>query len=491
MCKSNDVPLRKRPYGQEPCGSRHLSKADGPARDAAVKAREPEGQWGHAMTTLLSPALIRDPAFWVEIAASPSSSNTAFSADTSFEWVASPRVMPFACRSGGHAFMQLDPFFRVWDMHSLFTIEGWASDAFELAVYALDVLPSWQVVTTYSADQGTEGLLSLLGFAPAGEYAPVPDGGFWQSWVLTREAYARSNAGLLAESDTVAGHGTKLEKFLNLEAVNRTNSPTAGSEAPAAGEPMTMPNTPTLRRTLSADYLNTVANHPDVRPYIGGEGDLDLSELLASPANFALQFEGGGFIALALGAGIYDVHTLTLAGARGAVASEVAEQAQNWMFAHTDCVELVTRVPASNKAAAAFATAHGFREKFQRSAAWPSVPPEDVTYYGLTIDVWAQRSVAAGQAGHDFHDAVEAAKIEQGSQRDVHDDDRAHNHAAGAAYLMVAAGNCQKGVEFYNRWASQAGYARIGLLGLNPVLIDIHDAIIGPIDGKMEVIQCR
>lgn len=48
-----------------------------------------------------------------------------------------------------------------------------------------------------------------------------------------------------------------------------------------------------ITETRNATFLNKVANDPDVRPWLLGEGELDLGPLLADPANYGLQCEAG------------------------------------------------------------------------------------------------------------------------------------------------------------------------------------------------------
>lgn len=51
-----------------------------------------------------------------------------------------------------------------------------------------------------------------------------------------------------------------------------------------------------VRRTLDAAAINEIANHPEVRPWLGGDGVLDLSELVSAPANITLAIDGGAFV---------------------------------------------------------------------------------------------------------------------------------------------------------------------------------------------------
>lgn len=245
-----------------------------------------------------------------------------------------------------------------------------------------------------------------------------------------------------------------------------------------------------ITRTLDATFLNQVANDPAVRPWLGGSGDaLDLTPLVANPANVSVVSERGGFIAEQHEPTIYEVHSLFLPD--GDAINAMREGAR-YMFAATDCLELVTKVPATNKAAAGLARLAGFEQRFTRAKAWP-IPDGfcDVAYLGLSLDRWMMRAPDTLEVGRWFHDRLEAVKTAQASERVIHEDDEAHDRAAGTAVLMVRAGNPFKAVATYNRWARLAGYQTIELVSLNPVLLDVRDAVIAVKGDDMEVVLCR
>jgi hypothetical protein len=248
-----------------------------------------------------------------------------------------------------------------------------------------------------------------------------------------------------------------------------------------------------VRRTLDARPFNAVANHPDVRPWIGGEGPLDLAALVGDPANFALEAEHGGWILARHEPGIYELHTLFLPEGRGRTCLAAWREAERFMFAATDAREIVTRIPAHNAAAAFAARLCGFKERFARRAAFRTAAGElvDVSFQALTLDDWTFRDPAARHAGRVFHAQLEAAKARADSALETHAEDEAHDRAVGAACLMIGAGNPKKGVWAYNRWARLAGYATIALLNDSPITIDVRDAVVGVKDGAMEVLTCR
>lgn len=245
----------------------------------------------------------------------------------------------------------------------------------------------------------------------------------------------------------------------------------------------------TLRRTLDATFLNRVANDPSVRPHVGGVGELDLREQVARLANHALTNASGGFLFEYHEPGRYELHTLFLPAGRGASVLRAAAEAFRYMFTRTDCVEIVTKVPASNAPADFMARRAGLQPIFQREAAWAD--GSTVTFFALSLDGWQARDPELVKAGRAFHDMLDDAKREAGSDHPSHPEDEAHNRAVGAASLMAQAGQHRKAVWSYNRWARFAGYQAIELLSDLPPVIDVRDAIITVAAGGLEVVQCR
>lgn len=252
-----------------------------------------------------------------------------------------------------------------------------------------------------------------------------------------------------------------------------------------------------LNRTMDATRLNEVANHPDVRPCLGGVGVLDLSTVFADPANVAMTGEHGGFVLIRQEPGLYEAHSMILPEGRGSQAMEAASQTLRYMFTATDCVEVQTQVPAGNVGADRLSAAMGFTPIFERQKAWPTPngDPVAISYRSLTFDVWRGRDATLEGVGLELHEAMETAREKAGAEWPDHAEDPAHNRAAGAAVLMARAGNARKAVWLYNRWARLAGYPGIGLVSEAPAIIDMSVGEVkfvvqmnGP---DMEVLLCR
>lgn len=245
-----------------------------------------------------------------------------------------------------------------------------------------------------------------------------------------------------------------------------------------------------IHRTFDPTFLNTVVNHPEVRPHLQGEGPLDISAQALNPNNFVLQSEFGGFILMQQEPGRYEVHSQFLPG-HGTHPVKAMLAAMDWMFTRTDCEAVVSKVPVSNKAAKGFAITGGLRTLFTRT----DTVTGPIEYTELTLMDWAMRTKAMESHGERFHAFLDAETCARGVMWPEHPKDTVHDMAAGAALLMIERGQPGKGVLFYNRWAMLAGYTPIRLLSDSPVTIDMSDgpatAILGMgIDG-MEMLLCR
>jgi hypothetical protein len=243
-----------------------------------------------------------------------------------------------------------------------------------------------------------------------------------------------------------------------------------------------------LKRTMDATFLNKVANTEGVREWLGGEGALDLTPLIANPENVTFQDDCGGFIAEKLGAGLYECHSLFLPEGRGFGVYEAMRQGLHYMFVETDCMEVVTKVPLDNRAARGLALKASFVKAFDRDNAWRGADGNQTGVHYMTLSYWAwlRSDDMVERVGRTFHETLERL-----AKAPNHPDDPAHNRAAGACALMCMAGNAAKGVFLYNRWARLAGYLPIGLLQQNPAIINIDGTVVSVRNRDMEVLRCQ
>lgn len=101
-----------------------------------------------------------------------------------------------------------------------------------------------------------------------------------------------------------------------------------------------------MKRTFDADRMNALVNHPEIRPYVGGdpEVDIDLSAAVANEDNIFLDGEHGGFACCWSAPGTYEIHTFILPEGRGAWAADFAAWGIGFLV-ENGANHLWTRVP--------------------------------------------------------------------------------------------------------------------------------------------------
>lgn len=244
------------------------------------------------------------------------------------------------------------------------------------------------------------------------------------------------------------------------------------------------------RRTFDAAFLNDIANLPEVRPCLLGNGPIDMASVIQDAQNYALVCKEGGFVLTAMGGGVYEVHTIFRPGEAAAIPAMLS--AMEWMFTRTDCQRIVSRVPETNRAAKGLAIKGGLQTVFTRD----DEAIGRTEYVELTLTRWAMRTTELEQHGERFHEPIAAALELVRPDLPDHPDDPSHERAVGAALLMIERGQIEKGVVFYNQWAVLAGYPPIRLLDSAPATIDcgvpgIVELVVGLGECGMEVQLCR
>lgn len=117
------------------------------------------------------------------------------------------------------------------------------------------------------------------------------------------------------------------------------------------------------------EFLNSVANHPDVYKWICGPltGPIDTRSLLLDGRNYFLQCDDGGFLFIDKG-DEYEVHTQFLPSKKTDVA-KVAKEAVDYMFS-IGAERISTMVPTLNEPALKLALSVGFKHDGQVGM-WP------------------------------------------------------------------------------------------------------------------------
>jgi hypothetical protein len=140
-----------------------------------------------------------------------------------------------------------------------------------------------------------------------------------------------------------------------------------------------------IRREFDAEYINMVANHPSVR---GGAKidmlghDADFSELVANLDNLLLVYDGGCFLLIDKGYGVYEVHTMALKHGRGKRLRSMVLEMLEYLFGFAHADKLETMVFADNQAAAKLA------EEFM-----PMIREEGgIKYYALNKSDYLRRA---------------------------------------------------------------------------------------------------
>lgn len=238
---------------------------------------------------------------------------------------------------------------------------------------------------------------------------------------------------------------------------------------------------PKLARTFDPIEVNPILNHPAILPLISVPGieTIDVAALITDPRNVFLMADGGCIAFCIQEPGLYEVHTNFLPEHRGRGAIHASFAAYRWMFTHTDCMALQTRVPAFNKAAAWFCAAVGATKEFERKAVWPTKDgPADMSFWALRYNDWVRKTPSLNASGRAFHQRLEAERIRHGVQEPQHADEDCHDRYVGVCVEMIYGGQPEKAVALYNRWAAFAGYGAIALIARSPLVIDIGEALL-------------
>lgn len=238
-----------------------------------------------------------------------------------------------------------------------------------------------------------------------------------------------------------------------------------------------------LQRDFDAKRANAFANHPAVFPFvkIKGQREIDVSAVIADRRNYALMSDTGGFLFTFQEKGVYHLHTTFLPEGRGRHVVKCAQEAAEYMFCRTDCMEILTVVPFDNFRARP--PLHlGFQLDFVREHAFErdDSGPISCEFWALRYHDWYRRAGWLEEEGARFHTDLETKMAEAGLDHDPHPTDKAHDRAVGMCVKMIRGGQPAKGLALFNRWAAFAGYRHIDVLQIPPadLVLDIGTAIL-------------
>lgn len=143
----------------------------------------------------------RDAAFWTRIYEHPDvKPHVSLGADLDLAGIVThPGVTPLAATHGGFLFARLDGLGRTFELHTLFTPEGWGREVLEASKQAFqrmfDAGADLIVTQEVAGNRRSQPPLSFR-FAPCGDFRPSPLGHDLRTWVLTRAAWDASPARL-------------------------------------------------------------------------------------------------------------------------------------------------------------------------------------------------------------------------------------------------------------------------------------------------------
>jgi hypothetical protein len=140
----------------------------------------------------------RDPAFWSAIAGHPEVSRRLGGIDPAMvaRLASAPGFVPLASTHGGFLFQRRDELGFAFELHTLFTPEGWGREVFTAGTEALILMfgSPCQLITTLELKRNDKSRPPrTFGFEPAGEFSETPFGEA-RLWVLTRTAWQASPA---------------------------------------------------------------------------------------------------------------------------------------------------------------------------------------------------------------------------------------------------------------------------------------------------------
>lgn len=231
-----------------------------------------------------------------------------------------------------------------------------------------------------------------------------------------------------------------------------------------------------LIRATDAEALNAIVNNPAIYPLVHGvvEGPMDLSPIVANPENHVLIAEHGAVVFAIRQIGLYEMTVTVLPGWRDEWAMRMVKSALEWAFTHTSAIEIYVRAPDIAPGAYPFAQALGFVFEFTSSNGWIyEAAPTSAAVLSLKIQDWMRTAPDLSGAAQSFHASMAREFQRSGREDYVQALDGVRDRYIGAAAKMIQGGQPHKGVIFYNRFAMMMGLQPIGLLGVDPVVLEI------------------
>lgn len=121
-----------------------------------------------------------------------------------------------------------------------------------------------------------------------------------------------------------------------------------------------------LARTRDMALVASIIRHPAIWPHIHDDGSSECELVDHDAVHWMLVDDGapaGVFMVHATNAVCYQMHTCLLPRIWGQEAAQAAQLLLTWAFTDTDCLKMITNVPAYNRAALRFAKAGGMQQE--------------------------------------------------------------------------------------------------------------------------------
>jgi hypothetical protein len=179
--------------------------------------------------------------------------------------------------------------------------------------------------------------------------------------------------------------------------------------------------------------------------------------------------------------GLYEAHTQVLPRGRGEWSVKLVLSAAHYLFTRTEALEIFTRVPFGSPAALALTKSVGMRHEMDTQSVLPS------QIFRATMQDWLAVAPGLVQRGREFHRKLYAEYDRLNLPVNKHGENDSHDRHVGAACEMILGNQVMKGISWYNRWAAMAFAPAIRVLSVNPLLIDIRDAVLKVEDGGFSV----
>lgn len=111
------------------------------------------------------------------------------------EYIAHERCTPIAAEHGGFLLCRVDAYARVYELHTLFSPEGWGREVHTAALemFAMAFGNAADIITTFETEHAQSKPPKSFGWRPAGEPRPSAIGNV-TTWFLTKAAWEQSPA---------------------------------------------------------------------------------------------------------------------------------------------------------------------------------------------------------------------------------------------------------------------------------------------------------